>query len=62
MTEIREFHNANAAPFTERGTHAKLRACLMCSRSFKSDWSGERVCKLCKSHARWRHGGSSLAL
>ena len=39
----------------------KDRTCLMCHDDFESAWSGERICKRCKSLAQWQTGGSSLA-
>lgn len=33
---------------------AKSRKCLMCSTAFDSDWSGERICRKCKSSSTWR--------
>jgi hypothetical protein len=35
----------------------KPRRCLMCSESFISEWSGERICNKCRSRAVWRGGG-----
>lgn len=35
----------------------KTRVCLMCRTSFPSTWAGERICRRCKSSARWRSGG-----
>lgn len=34
----------------------KLRNCLRCQTSFESEWSGERICRKCKSTAAWRTG------
>lgn len=38
------------------GDTAKERPCLMCTKPFPSKWSGERVCKRCKSGNQWREG------
>ena len=35
----------------------KIRKCLMCRTPFPSTWAGERICRRCKSSARWRSGG-----
>lgn len=35
---------------------AKIRNCLRCRKSFDSQWSGERICKKCKSTRSWRDG------
>jgi uncharacterized paraquat-inducible protein A len=35
----------------------KVRNCLMCRTPFPSTWAGERICRRCKSSARWRSGG-----
>jgi hypothetical protein len=32
------------------------RICLRCGSSFESEWSGERVCRPCKSTTSWRNG------
>jgi len=34
----------------------KTRRCLMCCEPFGSEWSGERLCKRCKTSAQWRSG------
>ncbi len=34
----------------------KARVCLMCRKSFESEWAGERVCRKCKSTETWRRG------
>ena len=34
----------------------KLRPCLRCGTEFPSAWSGERVCRHCKSTSVWRNG------
>ena len=34
----------------------KIRTCLMCETKFESEWSGERVCRKCKSTSKWRSG------
>ena len=43
-------------PMQERIYIAKMRPCLKCREPFESEWSGERVCKRCKSGIRWREG------
>jgi len=42
----------------ETKTTAKKRQCLMCRDKFTSAWSGERICKRCRSTAAWREGGN----
>ena len=34
----------------------KVRLCLRCKDSFRSEWSGERVCPRRKSTNAWRSG------
>jgi hypothetical protein len=34
----------------------KERQCLSCSGTFRSQWAGERICKLCKQTSAWRAG------
>jgi len=36
-------------PQPERSYEAKTRLCLKCRKPFVSTWSGERVCRICKS-------------
>ncbi len=43
-------------PEPERVYEEKTRECLMCGDPFESSWTGERVCKRCKSSGRWRSG------
>lgn len=38
----------------------KARTCLRCETTFRSEWSGERICPVCKRSAAWR-AGSPLA-
>ncbi|MEM7224665.1 MAG: hypothetical protein AAF495_16925 [Pseudomonadota bacterium] len=39
----------------------KVRLCLMCRDSFKSTWSGDRVCRKCKATSTWRSGSVGTA-
>lgn len=34
------------------------RKCLRCGTTFPSEWSGERICRRCKSTTGWRDGRS----
>lgn len=34
----------------------KVRKCLICKTAFPSAWSGERICRRCKSTSAWRGG------
>ncbi len=49
----------SSKPTPERAYIAKTRSCLNCHEPFKSEWSGERVCKHCKSLNSWREGTTS---
>ncbi len=44
---------------SERTDTVKTRSCLKCREPFESEWSGERVCKHCKSLNSWREGTTS---
>lgn len=44
-------------PTSDRPHIRKKRTCLMCASEFHSEWSGERICKACKSTDSWRSGG-----
>ncbi len=46
-------------PVSERVHVAKTRQCLKCREPFESEWSGERVCKHCKSLDSWREATTS---
>ena len=35
---------------------ARERKCLMCSRDFRSEWAGNRVCKKCRTSSAWKEG------
>jgi hypothetical protein len=39
-----------------RTSEAKIRKCLICRAPFPSAWSGERICRRCKSSSTWRSG------
>ena len=49
----------NSKPTPERTYVSKTRRCLKCHKPFESEWSGERVCKLCKRRHGWRDGTTS---
>ena len=44
-------------PEPERQVEPKMRPCLVCKTQFLSEWSGERICRRCKSAKVWRGGG-----
>jgi hypothetical protein len=46
----------DTATLEATGHQEKTRRCLCCSEDFHSAWAGERVCKKCRSSARWRQG------
>lgn len=35
---------------------ARSRNCLRCTKPFDSEWSGERICRGCKSKQTWATG------
>ncbi len=39
---------------------ARTRDCLTCRAPFESEWSGERICRRCKSHRTWRSGAPQV--
>lgn len=43
-------------PVFEPGIEQKIRECLTCRAPFPSAWSGERICRKCKSGSAWRGG------
>ncbi len=47
-------------PVPRRMETKKVRACLKCRETFESKWSGERVCKKCKTRIAWREGVGGL--
>ncbi len=51
----------NKKPRMRRMGVAKTRLCLKCRERFKSEWSGERVCKHCKSLNSWREATISTS-
>ena len=42
--------------YEPRGMEPKMRHCLRCRTAFLSEWSGERICRKCKSTIAWRQG------
>ena len=38
----------------------KQRKCLVCRDEFESAWSGERICKRCKSSNGWKSGALDI--
>ncbi len=48
-------------PEPERIHVAKTRKCLKCCEPFESEWSGERVCKHCKSLGSGREATTSTS-
>ena len=57
MSEAIELDAANE----NENNQVKIRSCLMCKDDFESAWSGERVCKRCKSQSKWIIVNSNLA-
>lgn len=55
VCEIFKMAKTYKKPEADKGTERKTRKCLICSEPFPSEWSGERVCKTCKSKASWRN-------
>ena len=47
----------HSEPKTEHVQVAKTRRCLKCREEFESSWSGERICKQCKSNMEHRGAG-----
>jgi hypothetical protein len=43
-------------PQSDRPAEMKTRPCLVCKTPFQSEWSGERICRRCKSAKGWRSG------
>ncbi|MDF2235309.1 hypothetical protein P2H44_22350 [Albimonas sp. CAU 1670] len=43
-------------PLRRAGDTARTRDCLRCRTPFESEWSGERICRTCKSKQAWRSG------
>jgi hypothetical protein len=45
-------------PESERRTSdvPRTRVCLRCRKTFESEWSGERICRSCKSTTNWKNG------
>jgi hypothetical protein len=43
-------------PDSDRPIETKTRLCLTCKVPFESKWSGERICRRCKSGKIWRSG------
>lgn len=48
-------HEAQEEMIEER-SDVKIRPCLLCKKSFESQWAGERICRSCKSTSAWRNG------
>lgn len=46
----------DAQPVRRSSDVPRARLCLRCGSSFESEWSGERICRLCKSTTSWRNG------
>jgi len=55
--ERHDRHNP-LSPANERPAEyrPKDRKCLKCASTFRSEWSGERICKKCKGSFNWRTG------
>jgi hypothetical protein len=51
-----EAENTQAGRLRRDDDAPKARVCLRCRTSFHSEWSGERICRNCKSSTSWRNG------
>ncbi len=49
----------NRKPEPDVATVTKTRLSLICKISFESDWSGESICRRCKSTKMWNSGISA---
>jgi hypothetical protein len=56
MTKAQRMPSYHKKPSMKRIGEAKSRLCLKCRKPFMSEWSGERICKRCKSSLGWRDG------
>jgi len=59
MGDIENFDrddDTNSGFTTQRAEASKSRQCLKCREPFTSEWSGERICKRCKSSGSWHSG------
>jgi len=53
MSDTKEVEPVDASATPDK---PKVRKCLACATDFESAWSGERICKRCKSSNRWKSG------
>jgi hypothetical protein len=51
------YYSMTMSPDHEPTAQEEVRRCLMCTEEFVSSWTGERVCKRCKSTAMWKQSG-----
>lgn len=58
LKSVDEMTKHNTKPTSDIQHPIKHRTCLMCGDGFDSEWSGERVCKRCKSNDSWRNGNA----
>ncbi len=52
-----DFDSIDADEETTSWDQPKVRTCLRCETDFESSWSGERICKRCKSSNSWKSSG-----
>jgi len=46
--------NEHKKPESDRHQEPRTRSCLVCKSPFQSPWSGERICRRCKTTEAWR--------
>jgi hypothetical protein len=55
-TQSRAMRASRTKPGADDVAELKPRGCLVCRETFLSAWSGERICRRCKSTSGWRNG------
>jgi hypothetical protein len=55
-THSRAMRASRSKPGADDVAELKPRGCLVCRETFLSAWSGERICRRCKSSSGWRSG------
>ena len=54
--QSRAMRASRTKPGADDVPELKPRGCLVCRETFLSAWSGERICRRCKSTSGWRNG------
>ncbi len=57
LSDFFRLYTMRSMKFNKRKLYkARERKCLMCTKTFESEWAGNRICKKCRTSSSWKEG------